>query len=245
VSELYDVIGKTYAQYRRPDPRIASIIMGALGDASTILNVGAGTGSYEPRGRNVIAVEPSLTMIGQRHPDTAPVVRASAAQLPFRNDQFDAALAIFTVHHWPRQAAGLREMARVAKRSVILTWDNSFNSMWLVRDYFPSILDEGQFICPPLDMYRDIFGHISVKPVPVPHDCSDGFLQAYWRRPHAYLDPGARSAISAFAKYPPMDEGLTKLRRDLEDGTWLARNAHLLAETEMDLGYRLIIADRN
>ena len=244
MNQLYDTIGKTYAQYRRPDPRIASIIMGALGDVSTILNVGAGTGSYEPRGRNVIAVEPSLTMIGQRHPDAAPVVRASAAQLPFRNDQFEAALALLTVHHWPDQQAGLREMARVAKRSVIMTWDNSFNGMWLVRDYFPSILDEGQVICPPLNMYRDIWGRVTVKPVPVPHDCTDGFLQAYWRRPHAYLDPGVRSAISAFAKFPPMDAGLIKLRRDLEDGTWMARNGHLMSQTEMDLGYRLIVANR-
>ena len=208
-----------------------------------VVNVGAGTGSYEPPDRNVVAVEPSLTMIRQRPRNAAPVVRASAMQLPFRDGQFDAALAIFTVHHWQEQAAGLREMARVAKRSIILTWDNSYNGMWLVRDYFPSILDEGQVICPPLSMYREILGPVTVKAVPIPHDCSDGFLQAYWRRPHAYLDPGARGAISAFAKYATPEAGLAKLRSDLEDGTWLARNGHLLSETELDLGYRLIIAD--
>ena len=245
MTELYDTIGKTYAEYRRPDPRIAAAITDALKDARTIVNIGAGTGSYEPRDRSVVAIEPSLTMIGQRLPDAAPVVRASAMQLPFHDGQFDAALAIFTVHHWQDQAAGLREMARVAKRRIILTWDNSYNGMWLVRDYFPSILDEGQVICPPLNMYRDILGPVTVKPVPIPHDCSDGFLQAYWRRPHAYLDPGVRGAISAFAKYAAPDAGLAKLRRDLDDGTWMARNGHLLSQRELDLGYRLIVAEQN
>lgn len=243
MTALYDAIGKTYAEYRRPDPRIAAMIMDALGDAQTIVNVGAGTGSYEPRDRHLIAVEPSLTMIGQRRPGAAPVVRASATQLPFRDRQFDAAMALLTIHHWPDQIAGLREMMRVAARCIIFTWDNDHPGMWLVRDYFPSILDVGRVICSPLNTYRDILGHVTVKPVPIPHDCSDGFLQAYWRRPHAYLDAGVRSAISAFAQYPPMDEGLIKLRSDLEDGTWLARNGHLLSETELDLGYRLIIAD--
>src|SRR6185312_11185653 len=142
MTELYDAIGKTYAEYRRPDPRIASTIMNAIGDASTIVNIGAGTGSYEPRGRNVVAVEPSLTMIGQRPPDAAPVVRAFASRLPFRDGQFDTALALMTVHHWSDQRAGLREMARVAKRSVIFTWDNDHYGMWLTRDYFPSVLDD-------------------------------------------------------------------------------------------------------
>ena len=244
MTELYDAIGKTYAEYRRPDPRIDALITAALGEASSIVNIGAGTGSYEPRGRNVVAVEPSLTMIAQRPPDAAPIVRAFASHLPFRDGQFDTALALMTVHHWSDQRTGLREMARVAKRSVIFTWDNDHLGMWLTRDYFPSILEDGRAICPPLNMFRDIFGRVTVMPVPIPHDCSDGFLQAYWRRPHAYLDAGVRSAISAFAKYPPMDEGLINLRRDLNDGTWLLRNGHLLSETELDLGYRLIIADR-
>ena len=244
MSELYDSIGKTYAEYRRPDPRIAAAIAHALGDARTIVNIGAGTGSYEPQGRNVVAVEPSLTMIRQRLPGAAPVVRAWATQLPFRDGQFDAALALMTVHHWPDQQAGLREMARVAKRCIIFTWDHEYAGIWLVHDYFPQIVEDGRAICPPLDMYRDVFGQIAVMPIPIPHDCSDGFLQAYWRRPHAYLDAGVRSAISAFAKYPPMDEGLVKLRRDLDDGTWLARNGHLLAATALDCGYRLIVADR-
>jgi SAM-dependent methyltransferase len=223
--------------------------MAALGDASTIVNIGAGAGSYEPSGRNVVAVEPSLTMIHQRQPNAAPVLRASAVQLPFRDKQFDTALALLTVHHWTDQRAGLREMSRVAARSVIFTWDNDHPGMWLIRDYFPFIAEDGRAICPPLDMYRDIFGSVGVKPIPIPHDCSDGFLQAYWRRPEAYLDAGVRSAISAFAKYTAftkyaaMDEGLTRLRRDLDDGTWLARNGHLLSETELDLGYRLIVAD--
>jgi SAM-dependent methyltransferase len=244
MTELYDVIGKNYAEYRRPDRRIAAAIMAALAGTRTIVNVGAGTGSYEPHDRNVVAVEPSLTMIRQRRPDAAPVVRASAAHLPFRNCQFDAALALLTVHHWPDQRAGLREMSRVAKRCVVFTWDHEHQAgMWLMRDYFPCIVEEGRAICPPLSMYREIFGSIRVHAIPIPHDCSDGFLQAYWRRPNAYLDADVRSAISAFAKYAPMDQGLIKLRRDLDDGTWLARNGHLLSEKELDLGYRLIVAD--
>jgi SAM-dependent methyltransferase len=243
MTQLYDTIGIDYAQYRRPDPWIAAAIMAAIGDAQRVVNVGAGTGSYEPRDRELIAVEPSETMIRQRARDAAPVVRASATALPFRNNQFDAALAILTVHHWPDQRAGLLEMSRVAKRCVILTWDNTHPGMWLTRDYFPEILEQGKAICPPIENYRAYFHRTEILPVLIPHDCTYGLLQAYWRRPEMYLDAGARGAISAFASIN-VEPGLAALRRDLDDGTWARRNGALMNETELDLGYRLVVGER-
>lgn len=242
MAQLYDRIGTHYAQYRRPDPRIGAAITAALGDARSVVNVGAGTGSYEPKGRDLIAVEPSETMIAQRARDAAPVVRASAMNLPCPDGEFDAALAILTVHHWPDQSAGLREMSRVAKRCVIFTWDRLWDRMWLTRDYFPEITAQGR-VCPPIDSYRAHFSRVEIRPVAIPHDCTDGFLQAYWRRPESYFDAHARSAISAFASIDARP-GLAALRRDLDNGMWARRNGYLLDETELDLGYRLVIGER-
>jgi SAM-dependent methyltransferase len=239
VGQLYDTIGKAYSDYRRPDPSIAAAIKNALGDAQSLVNVGAGAGSYEPTDRKVIAVEPSPVMIAQRLPGAAPVVRASAMALPFDDDAFDAALAIFTVHHWPDQPRGLREMSRVVRRCIILTWDNQHAGTWLTRDYFPEIVENGQ----PMESYSQAFEQIQIVSVPVPHDCIDGFLHAYWRRPEAYFDPRVRGAISAFANIRA-EKGLAALRRDLDDGTWLSRNGHLLKLSELDLGYRLVIGTR-
>jgi SAM-dependent methyltransferase len=212
-----------------------------------VINVGAGAGSYEPADRRVVAVEPSREMIRQRPAAAAPVVQASATALPFRAGAFDAALAVLTVHHWPERAAGLAELRRVARdRVVILTWvlvpDEAF---WLVEEYFPelAVLDRGLFPTP--DEMRSILGPIEIRPLPVPHDCTDGFLGAYWRRPHAYLDPAVRGAISTFSRLPDAEPGLTRLRNDLEDGTWARRHAPLLTRSELDLGYRLIISPKN
>jgi SAM-dependent methyltransferase len=242
---LYDSIGKTYAEYRRPDPRIFASIITALCNARSVVNIGAGAGSYEPADREVIAVEPSTTMIGQRPAGAAAAVRASAMNLPFRDDQFDAALAIFTVHHWPDQKRGLTEMRRVARRAVILTWEPLASPSWLTRDYFPEILSRDRGLFPPaLSYYRAVFDEVEIMSVPIPHDCTDGFLEAYWRRPEAYLDAGARAAISPFATMRDLDSGLARLRRDLDDGTWLSRNGHLLALAERDLGYRLVVGTR-
>src|SRR5262245_62037662 len=216
VAQLYDSIGMHYAKYRRPDPRFAAGITAALKDSRRVVNIGAGAGSYEPKDREVIAVEPSRTMIRQRPPNAAPVVCASAIRLPFRDDEFDVALAILTVHHWPDQSLGLREMARVAKRCVIFTWDRSYDDIWLTRDYFPEIAEQGKAICPPIEVYRAHFARIEIRPVPVPHDCTDGCLQAYWRRPENYFDDRARSAISAFAGIDA-GPGLAALRRDLDN----------------------------
>ncbi len=246
MGQLYDSIGNTYAQYRRPDPRIASMIDAALGGARSVVNVGAGTGSYEPADRFVVAVEPSETMIRQRPAGAAPALRASAIDFPFADGTFDAALAVFTVHHWPDQLRGLREMARVAARCVIFTWEPSTSSSWLTRDYFPEILTHDRNAFPLIaPLYGQAFAKLEIVPVPVPHDCSDGFLESYWRRPEMYLDPGARAAISLFAKgLAKTEAGLTRLRHDLDNGTWRARNGHLLERTELDLGYRLVIGER-
>jgi len=180
-------------------------------------------------------------MIAQRRPDAARAVQGSASALPFPDKSFDAAMALLTVHHWPDIRAGLREMVRVARRRcVILTWDVPQTPFWLTRDYFPEILehDRKQFSRAPFD---DVFGRVELRAVPVPHDCSDGFLCAYWRRPATYLDAGARGAISSFARLGDVSSVLARLARDIADGAWARRNAELLDKTEMDYGYRLVL----
>jgi len=246
VSQLYDEIGVGYELYRRPDPRIAAEVMRALGELAPVVNVGAGTGSYEPEDRPVVAVEPSLTMIRQRRGRTAAaVVRAYATNLPFGDDAFAAALAVLTMHHWPDRARGLSELARVAReRLVILTYDPAAAAaFWLVDDYFPGIRETDRLSMPPLEEFRRVGRSVEIRPLPIPHDCSDGFLGAHWRRPSRYLDPGVRGAISAFGKLPDVDAGLSRLRSDLADGTWERRHGHLLSRTELDLGYRLVVVN--
>jgi SAM-dependent methyltransferase len=243
--QLYDEIGIGYRHYRRPDPRLAAAILHALGEADTVVNVGAGPGSYEPIDRFVVAVEPSLAMIRQRPADGALVVQASATHLPFRDAAFAAALAVLTVHHWPDRARGLTELTRVARRRiVIVTWDPAASAFWLVDDYFPEIGEIDRRIVPSIAELQRVLGDIEVRPLPVPHDCTDGFLGAYWQRPYAYLDAGVRSAISTFSKLSDVDSGLARLRRELEDGTWERRYGHLRRQPEIDLGYRLVIAHR-
>ncbi|HEX2203147.1 MAG TPA: class I SAM-dependent methyltransferase [Longimicrobium sp.] len=240
---LYDRIGVGYAAHRRPDPRIAARITEALGGARTVVNVGAGAGSYEPAGRRVAAVEPSAEMVRQRPPGSAPALRASAGDLPFGDGAFDAALAVLTLHHWPDWRRGLAEMRRVARGPVVvLTWDPAHPGFWLVQEYFPEILAADLVVFPTMDEIGRVLGPVDARPVPLPPDCADGFLGAYWRRPHAYLDPGRRRAISAFAKLDDAAPGLARLRADLADGSWARRHARLLHLPELDLGYRLVIA---
>src|SRR5687768_13100461 len=221
----YDTIGNGYARYRVPDHRIVRMISDALTECDSVVNVGAGTGSYELSDRYVVAVEPSTTMIQQRGPSAAPVVQAFAESLPFENSAFDAAMAVLTLHHWSDLERGLREMRRVArKRVVILTWDPSADAFWLTRDYFPEILANDRAIFPSIDTLRSSLGEIDVHVIPVPHDCTDGFLGAYWRRPTAYLDPNIRFSISAFAHLSEVDPNIERLRSDIELGLWSARN---------------------
>jgi SAM-dependent methyltransferase len=245
MTQLYDTIGRGYSNYRHPEPRFVTAITRALGDADTVVNVGAGSGSYEPTDRAVVAVEPSLAMIRQRHAGSAPVVQASATHLPFRDAAFAAALAVLTMHHWPDRHRGLAEMARVVRqRVVIVTWDPAVTGFWLVEDYFPAIVETDRHIFPSFEEIGSVLGRVEVQPLLVPHDCADGFLGAYWRRPFAYLDPGVRRAISGFAKMGDITPELTRLRRDLEDGTWARRYGHLMQQSALDLGYRLVIASR-
>jgi SAM-dependent methyltransferase len=240
--ELYDRIGVGYGAHRCPDPRIAAAIVSALGPARSVVNVGAGAGSYEPADRAVVAVEPSAAMIRQRPRGSAPVVQASATGLPFRDGAFDAALAVLTVHHWPDRAQGLAELRRVARhRVVILTWDPESTGFWLVEDYFPALAMDRE-IFPSLEELRRLLGAIDAHPLPIPHDCVDGFLGAYWRRPHAYLDPAVRGAISTFSKIGDVEAGLARLRHDLEDGAWARRHGHLSTRSHLDLGYRLVVS---
>lgn len=237
---IYDAIGAGYARRRRPDPRIAAAITAALGDARTIVNVGAGTGSYEPADRIVQALEPSDTMIAQRAPSAAPCMRGSAESLPFDAGAFDAAMAVLTIHHWSDWRAGLREMRRVARRRVVLlTFDTEASDWWLTRDYVPELIALDRRIMPRLRDLAAELGEFRATPVPIPHDCVDGFLGAYWRRPHFYLDPIARGSMSSFAKVDAA-EGLQRLARDLESGAWRARYADLLDREELDVGYRLL-----
>lgn len=240
MSAKYDEIGPNYAELRRADPRIARVIDAALGDARTVLNVGAGAGSYEPLGRDVTAVEPSIEMIRKRPPGSAPVVQASAESLPFADQSFDAAMAILTLHHWPDKPAGLAEMRRVTRgRIVLLTFDPAHRP-WLI-DYLPELaaLDEGQM--PAMDDYARWLGPVEVTPVMVPWDCSDGFLYAYWRRPEAYLDARVRSGSSSFWAIGEAP-GLARLHEDIASGEWARRYADVAAREEYDAGYRLVVA---
>jgi SAM-dependent methyltransferase len=242
---LYDRLGIGYSNYRRPDRRIAAEIDAALGSAHTVVNFGAGTGSYEPTDRVVTAVEPSAEMIRQRARSAARAVRASAERLPFRDQSFDAALAILTIHHWASWRQGLRELRRVARdRIVILTWNPEHAGFWLVQDYFPEVLEIDRLMSPQLDEIARMVGRYEVRTVLIPGDCSDGFLGAYWRRPAMYLDDGARRAISTFSKLKDIDSGLKRLQSDLADGTWERRYGSLQELTQLDIGYRLIVADR-
>ena len=239
--QLYDMIGSTYQDYRRPDARIATAILHALGDASTVVNVGAGTGAYEPHDRAVVAVELAITLIRHRPRGSAPAVQASATRLPFMDGAFEAALAVLTVHHWPDRSCGLTELTRVVRdRIVIVTWDPSTAGFWLTEEYFPELIDIDRQIFPTMEELRRILGDLSVHLLPIPRDCSDGFLGAYWRRPHAYLDAGIRSAISTFSKLSDVEAGLARLHRDIEDGTWNRRYGHILSWKELDLGYRIV-----
>jgi SAM-dependent methyltransferase len=246
VSE-YDASRAAYTATRRADPRIAAAIERALGDARTVLNVGAGAGSYESPEREVTAVEPSATMRAQRPPGASEAVDARAEQLPFDNDSFDAATAILTVHHWADAPRGLRELRRVARGPVVvLTFDpHEVESFWLVRDYLPELgaIDRARFLTIPATV-EALGGEASVERVPIPHDCRDGFLGAFWRRPERYLEPAVRPGISTFGELDEavLERALERLRNDIDSGAWRRRYGGLLTREELDIGYRLVVA---
>jgi SAM-dependent methyltransferase len=245
-AQLYDTIGAGYAATRCTEPRIAAQVWAALGDARTVLNVGAGTGSYEPPDRHVLAVEPSAVMRSQRPAGAAPCVAAVAESLPFEDRSFDAAMAFATVHHWQDPIAGLREMRRVARRMVVFTHDTSdsgwWRRFWLTRDYLPEAADLLVGRPSLTEQARAIGAHI--EPVLVPWDCVDGFFEAYWRRPEAYLDEHVRRAVSVWARVGPEAEqrAVRRLRDDLVSGQWTERNRDLVALDAAELGLRLLVA---
>ncbi|MFJ4102013.1 class I SAM-dependent methyltransferase [Amycolatopsis japonica] len=244
ISDPYAELGRDYARSRRPDPRVAAAITAAVGDARSVVNVGAGAGSYEPEGRDVVAVEPSRRMIAQRPATAAPAVQACAEGLPFADGAFDVALAVLTVHHWTDVTAGLAELRRVSRRQVIVTWDQAvFARFWLVRDYLPEIAEhESRLAC--LDRVVEELAEAAptVAPLPVPSDCVDGFLGAYWRRPEAYLSERVRAGMSGVALLDQnvVATAVERLRADLADGHWHRHHVGLLGRTELDLGYRLV-----
>lgn len=242
----YNSIGATYADTRRADPRIAARIHQALGGATTVINVGAGTGSYEPS-HTVLAVEPSSVMIAQRPAGSAPALEASAESIPVAEDSADAAMAILTVHHWNDLEAGIGELLRIARqRIVVLTFDPDINhKFWLLEEYLPEAAAFDNTRAVPVDRLAMLLGGARIETVPIPHDCTDGFLAAFWRRPEAYLDPEVRAGISLFAQTSDavIQPGLARLSDDLSSGRWHQRHADLLGRDALDAGYRLLVAD--
>ncbi len=246
-AERYDHIGTDYASVRRPDLRWVARIHQALDGHRTLVNVGAGTGSYEPNFMAVVGLEPSQTMIRQRPSSAAPVVCGMAEQLPFRDGAFDVALAVLTVHHWSDPGAGLAEMRRVSRKQVVVTWDPDVfaRQFWLVRDYLPEATGRETQLATLATVLAQL-GPATTKMLPVPDDCTDGFFGAYWKRPQAYLDATVRGAISGLAL---LDQGVVsaameQLKFDLDHGRWQVRYAELMELCEIDLGYRLVVAER-
>ncbi len=238
----YDRLGLGYRNGRAPDPRWSLAIGDAIGDAKTIVNIGAGTGSYEPTDRYVLAVEPSTVMIAQRPAGSAPAVVAYAESLPIASGQFDLATAFVTLHHWTDWRTGIREMRRVARRIVIVHFDPATHArFWLVRDYLPELATQWHAV-PSIAEIAEAIDATNVRELPIPHDCIDGFLPAFWRRPHAYLDDEKRRSMSGLQLLDArtLERGLRTLRDDLESGAWATRNAAILDRRELDVGWRLI-----
>jgi hypothetical protein len=243
----YDTIGHRYALRRREEPRFGRLILEALGDATSVINVGAGTGSYEPRDRYVIAVEPSDVMAAQRSTDLVPALRASAERLPLRDQSIDAAMAILSIHHWDvHQEQGVRELRRVARGSVvIMTCDpNVSGAMWLMSDYLLEVAELDQRIFPTVEKLSTwLGGSTRVDVVPIPQDCLDWMLMSFWAHPERVLDAAAREATSGFSRMPAdvVNRVVTAVERDLADGTWDRRYGHLRKLDEYDAGLRLVV----
>lgn len=243
----YDAIGRGYSRHRRGDSRIAARIEEALGDARTVLNVGAGSGSYEPTGREVVAVEPSAEMISQRPAGAAPVVQARAEELPFDDDSFDAAMAVLSAHHWVDLEAGLDQVLRVARhRVVIVTFDpKALEDLWITADYFPQMLELRRTSeASTGDLVRMLPAAKSM-PIPVPHDCEDHFFAALWARPELLFD---EDVVTPMWVWQSISEearraGRSRLAADLASGVWEQSYGHLRDRRELDVGLRLIVAE--
>ncbi len=240
---LYDALGVNYSVTRCTEPRIARPLYAALAGATRIVNIGAGTGSYEPESVPLVAVEPSATMIAQRHTNAHPVEQASAEQLPFPDNAFSHAMTVLSMHHWTDRPRAFHEINRVTtSRFVAITWDPDSPPFWLTRDYFPEIHLKDQTNFPSMAELGEYFDDVEIQTIPIPADCRDGMLTAFWKRPAAYLQPSVRQATSPFASIERLAEGLEKLQNDLASGAWEANNKALLDKEEVDLGYRLVSA---
>ena len=245
-SDRYNQFGIGYQRTRREAPRLARKIYAALADARTVMNVGAGTGSYEPAHLEVVAVEPSEVMIAQRPAGAAPVVRAVAEALPFADDSFDAGMALWTVHHWSDPDRGPAELRRVARRVVIVAASTATSRLWLTSDYWPGMArDRRPEIQPEIIAARLGGNNVRIEPLPLPGDCVDGFGEAYWARPEAYLDPALRAGMACFQRLEKaeLEVGIERLEADLRSGVWDTRYSHLRQTDELDCGHRLIIAE--
>jgi SAM-dependent methyltransferase len=246
VSTLYDRIGGSYRATRKPDPRIAALILDALGDARSVVNVGAGTGSYEPTDREVLAVEPSATMIAQRPPGAAPVIRASAEELPLPDKSYDAALAVNTIHHWQDIPRGLAELRRVVRRRIVVFMNvRQDEELWLVERYFPQFRADAYKLAEIRAMLERELGPLREVRVALPADCSDGLLTAFWARPEAYLDATVRANISPFARLGEQEvaAGIERLAADLASGEWDRRYGYLRELRGLHLGHRILVAE--
>jgi SAM-dependent methyltransferase len=244
----YDTIGQGYSQTRREDPRFRALIHAALRNARTVVNVGAGTGAYEPSDRHVIAIEPSDVMAAQRPRDLAPAIRASAGSIPLRDRSVDAAMAILSVHHWDEEREqGVRELRRVARDAVvILTYDATVSSaMWLMADYLPEVAALDRRIFPPPEQLAEwLGGDVRIDKVLIPRDTSDWMLGSFWAHPERVLDASARAATSGFARMPAnvVDRVVAEVSRDLASGRWDDRYGYLRKLDALDVGLRLVIA---
>jgi SAM-dependent methyltransferase len=241
---LYDVIGAGYAAGRRADPSWQAAITAALDGAGSLLNVGAGAGSYEPAGRRVLAVEPSSVMIGQRPPGAAPAVRAAAEHLPVRDGTFDAVMAVMTMHHWGDWRRGLAELRRVARRQVVVAADTAqLAGFWLAADYLPELAAYETRQLSAVQIAAEL-GSSDIAPLPLPPDFTDGMYPAFWRRPHAFLDEDLWQCSSSLARLGPAvrRRAISQLDADLANGSWEARHGQLLGDASFDAGFRLIVA---
>jgi SAM-dependent methyltransferase len=243
----YDQLGQKYSGYRQTDPRIAEYVTKALGGAKTILNVGAGAGSYEPSDKYIVAVEPSIVMRSQRSKNgKVPAINAKADNLPFDDNAFDASMAMVTIHHWPDMNKGLKELRRVTKgQVVIMTFDpNELDNFWNVN-YFPELIEVEKARYPTIDfIVKSLGGTCEVIPVPIPLDCVDGFQEAFYGRPEAFLEKEVRLSQSAWGFLPEGVEAklVQSLKADLESGEWDRKYGHFRSQPTFTCALRLIIS---
>jgi len=240
----YDQIGTGYNTQRKTDPRIAQQLHSHFNGAQRVLNIGAGTGSYEPKDIDLVALEPSAIMISQRTETAHPAIQGVAEKLPFEDKSFTHTMTVLSMHHWTNRRESFNEISRVTKKKFIaMTWNPEADPFWLTRDYFPEIYDMDLEIFPPLSEFQEYFDNVKVIPLMIPEDCQDGFMAAYWKRPEAYLDPNVRRSISTFSKLRDVEKGLEKLHSDLKSRMWMDRNKSVLSSSTIDVGYAIVSAE--